>query len=305
MPIQVLELYDSRPLSASRSGGQLTRRYAVFGTSDETEAYNALRDDANCPVFYDGLVRTSIKLTPEGGGLWKGEVEYGSDTLASTDVQDPGSGGDDGGDGGDAGNGGPDQPDPQAPIGGEYSFDTSGGTQHITQSKRTRSQSFVAPFAAAPDTKLGIGVRKDRVDGTDILVGKFEFAKTRRLSGINRAYLLMLAEFTGTINDAKWDGWEEGEVLFLGATGKYVGTGQNDKGEFEITYKFAAGRNRPEGVQIAPGLTVERVDAWDYLWVGYLEEVDAAAGVPMQRPAFANVEILYNFNDFKRLRIGG
>lgn len=320
MPIQVLELFDSRGLSATRSGGALTRKYVVFGTNNETEAYNALVSES--PVFYDGLVRTDIKLTPDGDSFWKGEVEYSSDTLAATDAQDPGAGGDDGGDGGAGGNGGPDQPDPHEPLGGEYSFDTTGGTQHITQSNRTRSTTARIPFAA-PNTMQAIGVRKDRVEGCDRGIGRFEFAKTRRLDNVNRAYLLKLRDMTYTVNERPWDGYEAGEVLFMGATGKYVGAGEGDKGKFEITFKFAVGKNQGNrdlpvgpgnpGVVIAKptvingddGLIVPFVGAWDYLWVGYAENVDAAGGIPMQKPIFAVVEEIYDPAPFGDLGIGG
>jgi len=58
-----------------------------------------------------------------------------------------------------------------------YTFDTGGGTQHITQSFKTKG-SYPAPGFAAPDFRGAIGVTHEDVEGVDITVPVYNFSET-------------------------------------------------------------------------------------------------------------------------------
>ena len=62
---------------------------------------------------------------------------------------------------------GSDPPQPEAPLGPSFSFETSGGTQHITQSLGTVG-AWAAPGLIPPNFHGAIGVGKDSIDGVDI-----------------------------------------------------------------------------------------------------------------------------------------
>ena len=112
-----------------------------------------------------------------------------------------------------------------SPIGGEssFAFDTSGGTQHITQSLAT-----IASYAASgtpPDFGGAVGVTHDSVEGVDITIPVYSFSETHFLDAafVTPAYYGTLFNLTGKVNNASFKGLAAGECLFLGASGSKRG----------------------------------------------------------------------------------
>lgn len=180
-------------------------------------------------------------------------------------------------------------------------FDTTGGSQHITQSPYT-----AAKYPAnAPNMQGAIGFDGERVNGTDIVIPTYEFTEThiKSKAQVDTAYRFTLAQLTGGVNNAAFRGFAAGEVLFRGVTGQLVNV--EDDQQWQLNFRFAASPNRTvaNGNPITVG-TITNVEklGWEYLWVLYGDTVNENRLV--QHPTACYVERLYPFVDFSELGIG-
>ena len=179
-----------------------------------------------------------------------------------------------------------------------YSFDTGGGTQHVTQSLATTGV-WAAPGVFPPNYRGGIGVTKDGVEGVDITVPVYNFSETHYIDAalVTGAYKSTLFYLTGTVNNGGFRGFAAGEVLFLGAAGSLQG--QED---WEISYRFAASPN-VQGLQVGD-ITGIAKRGWDYLWIRYADIEDSDAKMLVKRPLSVYVEQVYPYTNFAGLGIG-
>lgn len=269
MPIIVTEKFESRR-STKGDNPSAELVYTVRGTNDDLAARSAA--EAESPDTYDGLPRQTVSVEPVGFELWEATARY---------AQAQGGG---------------------FPQSGEsvFSFDTGGGTQHITQSKQTIS-SHAAPGATAPDFKGAIGVTADGVEGVDITVPVYQFSETHYLpdSAVTQGYKATLFGLTGKVNNSAWKGFNAGEVLFLGATGSRRGTTSDS--DWEITFRFAASPNAT-GIAVGPIGGISK-RGWEYLWVRYADAEDAGSQAIVKRPVAAYVERVYDEGAFSALGI--
>jgi hypothetical protein len=180
----------------------------------------------------------------------------------------------------------------------KFSFETAGGTQHITQSKATVNS--YGPLKSAK-LKGAIGFDGKTVKGCEIVVPKYEWSETHYLdvATVNDAYKLAVANLTGKVNDDTFRGFAAGEVLFLGASGSWTGQSINDP--WEVVFRFAREPN-------ATGLEVGDISGiakggWHYLWVYYADEADEAIGMNVKTPGAVYVERVYDSGDFSTLGI--
>lgn len=272
MAVTVTERQDSRS-STTGANASVERTYLIRGTASDLTAKSKLADEA--PETYDALVLDNLRIEPlfidesnNAASTWLGTARYV-------------------------------QPEKVQPEVGEsrFSFDTGGGTQHITQSLSTIG-SYVAS-GTAPDFKGAIGVTHDSVQGVDITVPVYKFSETHVLadSMVTEAYRGTLHSLTGTTNDATFKGLAIGECLFLGAAGS-----KRADGDWEITYNFAASPNR---TNITVGdITVTAKKGWEYLWVSYEDAEDTTAKQIVKKPSAAYIEKVYEAGDFSDLGIG-
>ena len=263
MAVTINEKFDSRPATSGIESPSVDLLYVVQGTDDDSVVKSTV--DATIPAIYQGLVFQSYTIDPLGGGVWEVSVRYGKKEPKET---------------GDS----------------SFSFDTGGGTQHITQSLSTVS-SHAPPGKTTPDFKGAIGVSDDRVNGADITVPVYQFAETHYIAvaSVTQAYKATLFSLTGKVNNGTFRGFSAGEVLFLGASGS-----QRGKDDWEITFRLAASPN-------VTGLTVGDITGidkkgWEYLWVRYADTVDQ--NVLVKQPIAAYVEKVYELGAFSGLGIG-
>lgn len=268
----IFEKYTS-PRITNGAGRSIERLYGITGEPDEEAALALLESTA--PSASGGLPRQTVRLEPVGPDVWDGEALYSRHPPPSGGSTPPETG--------------------QSVI----SFDTTGGTQRITQSRETISSHAVSGFP--PDFKRAIAVTSDSVEGIDIVVPVFKFSETHYIDSaeVDEAFKINLFHLTGKVNNAAFRGFEAGEVLFLGATGSRRGGPEGD--DFEISFGFAASPN-------ATGLTVGDMTGidkkgWEYLWVRYGDAVDEDAGVAIKIPLYAYVERVYDDDDFSTIGI--
>jgi hypothetical protein len=265
MPVTVLEKFESR--AGDRKSLDLI--YSISGTDSDATARTEMLSAA--PGFHDGLKRLdeSAHVEPVGNNLWQGTVRYEKQ-----------------------------EPTPASVGESSFTFDTGGGTQHITQSLSTVG-SYAPAGNTPPNFGGAIGVTHDSVEGVDITVPVYTFTETHIIaaSTVNNTYKGNLFRLTGRVNNAGFKGTAAGECLFLGAAGSKRGTD-----DWEITFRFAASPNRTD---LAVGdITVASKKGWEYLWVRYADAEDAGAKMLIKKPVAAYVEKVYEEDNFALLGIG-
>jgi len=269
--ITVEEKFDSRNVTSGENA-TAELRFVIRGTTSDIEARVALEDAT--PIFYnlydDGsalLPRQSISVEPVGNDIWEGVVRSGvSGGLVTTDDF-------------------------------SFSFDTGGGSQHITQSLAT-----IGSFSASgtpPAFGGAIGVTDNNVEGVDITVPVYTFSETYTFedSLITPSYKMTLFNLTGKVNGYAWKGFAVGEALFLGASGTKRGFDA-----WEITYRFAGSPNRT-GITVGTITGISK-KGWEYLWIRYADKEDTTAKALVKQPLAAYVEQVYEYVDFSLLGIG-
>jgi len=261
MAIEVFEKFDS----GSHSGENVELVYHIGGTDDDLTAMDALL--AASPVLYDGRIRQLPNLERLGEDFWEGTIPYGPRKPPET---------------GDS----------------SFSFDTGGGTQHITQSLQTIGK-YAPPGKVAPDFEGAIGVTHDNVEGVDISMPVYNFSETHYIDAgfVTQAYKLTLFALTDRVNNSVFRGFAAGEVLFLGASGSKRG-----EEDWEITFRFAASPN-VEGLTIGNIPNINK-KGWEYIWVRYADAEDLAAKTLVKKPIAVYVEKVYHDGDFSGLGIG-
>jgi hypothetical protein len=213
----------------------------------------------------NSLARNTIETDCIGFGVWDCKVGYGTD---------------------------PDK-DKKQP---KFQFDTTGGTCKVTNSIQT-IQSYAPPGQTPPNHNGAIGVTKDGIEGVEIQVPVLKFTETHQLpaSLVNWSYRKDLAALTGHVNDAPWRTFDAGEVMFGGCAG-----GSQGQDIVEVTFTFYASRNVDD--LTVGSITGISKDGWDYLWVEYEDNHDAAAGL-VKNPIAVHIERVYFTGDFSTLRI--
>ncbi len=277
MPVTCTENPDSRQYTDGESA-ELT--YTIRGTADEGSSLAALK--ATAPTLFNALVRQPCAVEPiyidtsnAGGCIWTGTARY-----APADAQEPETGD------------------------STFSFDTGGGTQHITQSLSTPG-SYAPAGSTPPNFRGAVGVTQDSVEGVDITVPIYNFSETHYLPAatVTNAYKGVLFNLTGKVNAGAFRGLAAGECLFLGASGSLrVPESDPSGGDWEITFKFAGSPNRT-GITIGTIAGVSK-KGWEYLWVRYADVEDGASNTLVKQPIAAYVEKVYDEASFAGLGIG-
>ncbi len=238
--------------------------YIIKGTDDDQQALDSL--DTTSPSVHQGLPRQSRSIEPVGPSIWLGMARYGYTRQMETGQS-------------------------------LFNFDTGGGSQHITQSIQTAGI-YASAGRTAPDFGGAVGVTQSGVEGVDITVPVFNFSQTHCLddSLVTSTYQQTLFDLTGKVNDAAWQWFYGGEVLFLGASGSKRG-----RGDWEITFRFAASQNR-SGIVIGDITGISK-EGWQYLWVRYEDSEDTSAQSIVKKPVAVYVEQVYDYGDFSLLGI--
>jgi len=270
MVATIQEMEDGRVDSDGVSDKRTSVRYLVEDAASEIEALAALKTLS--PGWVRNLPRLERRLTKRvNDTTWLAAVEYGQLSPVDAAIEDP-------------------------VVDHSYTFDTTGGSKHITQSLGT-----VGAYGPSASAELGgaIGYDGHNVNGCDITVPVYQFSEVHGFAAedVNQAYKIAVMNMTGRVNSATFRGFEAGEVLFLGASGNRHGTLDTDP--WQLTFNFAAAKN-------AAGLSVGAItdiakQGWQYLWVQYGDSVDLTAKTLVKKPIAAYVEKVYEEADFSAL----
>lgn len=199
------------------------------------------------------------------------------------------------------------------PLRRTRSFDTSGGTSHVTQGIvdgdfTQGEQRYWGSGTAAPNMNGAIGVDGDSVAGVDIVVPTLQWTENYDVPAkyVTTAYIKSLGMLTGTVNNADFRTFRPGEVLFLGASGSQEWDSQKGDGPWTLTYKFIHSPNAGSGETLPP-ITVGSITGitkkgHEYLWVRYESAVDSTDLV--KRPKYVYVNRVYRQSNFAGLGIG-
>lgn len=276
---QWIETSESRSASLARKGKRadstVTVVYHAFGTDDDLEVHDHANGYFSNNQFYSigdyTFMVESYDLEYLGDKAWKVSAKYVK------------SGADD-----------DERPDPMRRT---RSFDTGGGTQHITQAYAERSYG-----TSPPNQSKAIGVDGESVNGVDIVVPALQWTETYDVpsSYVTNGYIKTVAGLTGCVNNAGFRGFDEGEVLFLGCTGNQEWDSEKGDGPWNLSYKFQASEN-------ANNLSVGSISGivkkgHEYLWVRYEPKVDSQ--VLLKTPKHVYVNEVYRTASFGGLGIG-
>lgn len=290
MPLTWIEDGDSRSATIARLGrkaqSSYRKSYKVFGTTDDTVVHaeaNSLITGALAYWQYPGvpgmqLRAESYSVSYLGDDAWQVQIDYVKD------------GSEDG----------------TEPLKRARSFDTTGGTQHMTQAHSETG--YAGGLFAAPNQFKAIGVDDNGVNGVDIVVPQLQWQEQYDVpnSYVTNAYGRSVASLTGTVNDAPFRGFAAGEVLFLGCSGSQEWDDQKGRGPWSLSYRFAASPNagpNASAPQIIIGsIVVNEKRGHDYLWVRY--ETASDNNSLIKRPKYVYVNKVYRDGDFSQLGIG-
>lgn len=224
-------------------------------------------------------------------------------------------------------------PWPHIPYEENETWSTEGGTAHITecvwgpdgnngyQAGETVYQ--VDQNDPGPDTFNGkIGYNGESSEGVDVVRPTFSFTLQKKVSdeylntvGLDGyTYKERIVLLTGTVNNAAFRGWSEGNVLFEGCSSS-TSVEYDDEHPVSdgaggyvvpptvihtITFKFKCNLGRT-GMPVA-GTTVDK-EGFQYMWVYSKKQDDSTTGVTLEYPQTVVVNDVYEKTNFALLEL--
>ena len=290
---QFIETSNSRSATLHRKGKRaqstLTVEYLAFGTSSDTEVHNYVNEFFSTNRFYEigdyTFMVESYTLEYVGDQCFRVVATYTKD--------------------------GADNEEQDEPLRRSRSFETSGGTMHITQAEEEFVYSASGP--TGPSQFNAIGVDGDSVAGVDITIPSLQWTESYDVPStyVTPAYIKGVAALTGTVNDATFRTFQKGEVLFVGCNGNQEWDEEKGDGPWRLSFKFVASPNRglptgASGPETAPKIEINSIQVTksghDYLWVRYEDDVDD--NTLLKKPKHIYVNKVYRDGDFDALGIG-
>lgn len=292
MPGQLVWVEDgeSRQATIVRKGRKASssyqKSYKIFGTADDTEVHT----EVSAAIFssarywqYPGipgmqLMAESYSVSYLGDNAWQVTISYAKDGAE----------------------------DGTSPLKRARSFDTTGGTQHITQACSVGSGGtldFEKRYPSSATNMSGaIGVDANGVNGVDIVMPQLQWQEQYDVPNayVTAAYVRGVAGITGTTNNASFRGFEAGEVLFLGCSGSQEWDDEKGKGPWSLSYRFVASKNVTD--QTIGSITGIEKKGHEYLWVRYEDAVSGSS--LLKQPKAVYVSKVYKDSDFSLLGLG-
>jgi hypothetical protein len=272
---------DSRQATIVRKGKKATssyvKSYKIFGTADDVVLHAAINSEIsqNGKYWqYPGapsmqLMAESYSVSFLGDNAWQLTINYSKDGAE----------------------------DGSQPLKRARSFDTTGGTQHMTQAYAETKFG-----QGAPDQQKAIGVDSNGVNGVDVVVPQLQWQESYDVPNafVTDAYIRGVSGVTGTTNSGTFRGFEAGEVLFVGCSGSQEWDDEKGRGPWSLSFRFVASKN-VTGETIG-GISGVNKKGHEYLWVRYEDAVDS--NVLLKKPKAVYVNKVYREGNFSALGIG-
>jgi hypothetical protein len=278
-----------------KAASSYQKSYKVFGTTDDTVVHAEANANISANLAYwqypgqpnVQLRAESYSVSYLGDDAWQVSINYEKQGAEDDEQRDP--------------------------LKRSRSFDTSGGTQHVTQATGgtittvggTTTTSVVErkyPPGTAPSMSGAIGVDGQSVNGVDIVVPALSWTETYDVphAYITAAYIKGVAGLTGTVNNGAFRTFAAGEVLFMGCSGAQEWDDQRGNGPWTLSYKFVASPNVT--AQTIGDITGVEKKGHEYLWVRYEDAVSTNELV--KKPKYVYVNKVYRDGNFSGLGIG-
>jgi len=273
-----------------------TRVFNVFGTTNE----DALHASANQQITaqyqywqYPGqptvrLRSESYSVEYQGDDCWKVTIAY--EKIGADDSSQV------------------------APLKRARSFDTTGGTRHVTNALDMNNgdvgERKYGPGGLndAASFKGAINVDDNGVNGVDIVVPALSWTESYDVpSGyVTNAYIKNIASLTGSVNKEAFRSFQPGEVLFVGASGTHEWDEQRGYGPWSLSFKFVANPNVGQTLPKAKIGDIANVEAYGHevVWVRYATDADAAKNQLVRLPVAVYCNRVYPDGDFSKIGIG-
>lgn len=292
---QVIELFDSgRGGLTTNDDGTITRDVELRWLLNGFNSYLAAETKGQeiAPLEITGHRRKNLQVDSLGNGWWTVSAGYSNPAIQ-----------DDGGQGDDNSGG--------EPASNTIAFDTTGGTEHVTQaysgpdkvgqSGITGQLGYHRPGEQdqVPDYEGAIGVNGNTVTGVDKVVPVWNFQETWTFPAkwVVDSFIYTLYSNTGKVNSGPFRCFKFGEVLFLGARGELT----RGASAVAITFSFAARPNVSDPFKVGD-VEVSFKGGWDYMDVQYEHDTDNSTLI--KKPKFVFINTIYAAFDFSQLRIG-
>ncbi|MDD5729410.1 MAG: hypothetical protein PHV59_12690, partial [Victivallales bacterium] len=175
-------------------------------------------------------------------------------------------------------------------AGTKISFDTAGGTKHITEALASRV------YGKDYGLKNKILVNPDgSVTGIDIPDSRLRFSETHYYarSSLSFAFVRKLKALTNRVNNRAFRGFEKGEVLFTGASGNW----DDDTDIVTVTYNFEIREN--EAATTIDGISCNALLGWNYRWIFYKKTKTENGIAPKAAAVIDNA--VFNTTDLNQL----
>jgi hypothetical protein len=274
LPVDVFESADSRDTEWSFESGEKaqTRKAVVVGYTTPEEAAQAAVDtpDTTTPLVIpydpDAGTPSMIVRRVQAKAIQPDAYELTFDYRSLTYDDDP--------------------------LSFTFSGQTEGGTQLVTQGYDYRS------YGTGPNYDGAINVGRDGPEGVEIGIPGLEFTIHKQMAKgvLTLAYVASLTRLTYTTNNADFNGFAAGELLFKGAE-----FSQRSGAECSITFKFSASPNQ-NNLTIGSITGIEK-KGHEYLWIDYVAV--ESSGFIIRQPRTVHVHRVYQESDFSLLGIDG
>ncbi len=209
---------------------------------------------------------------------------------------------------------GADDDSQQSPLKRSRSFDTGGGSRHVTQALKGLGTTSglmkwtSAGSAAVSNNEYAIGWDGEQVHGVDVIEPALTWSESYDVpsSYVTSAYIKSLAAITGSVNKAAFRSFDAGEVLLVGTAGSQQWDNVAGDGPWSLQFRFEARPNAGNGKTL-PSVEVGSITGiekrgHDYLWVRYGKTVESGKILPAAEEVF--VGKVYRDGDFSLLGIG-
>lgn len=282
-------LAETLTFKASGKGASASETYVVLGTSNEMEAVGVATSTAS-PVVTFGyqdsvvvLVRSSATAKPTSYSTWEVDVEWSEESSEKSKQRPEGQ-----------------------PLENmvKWSFDTTGQTQRITVAKKEVARGQRSSSYPAPEMYGAIGWDGQQLQGVDVVIPSLKITATvpYKPSEVTKEWIANLARATGKTNKKKWQGFDIGELLYIGSTGTKevpLALGIAQQKPFDVVHSFEASENQ-KPYTVGPITIEEGKKGWEYAWLRF-EQVDDANTIVFPKPVHAYIDQMYDEFDFKDL----